>query len=955
MSRKKILFKRFKPETSTKAKCYGTQVSLTPETFTYIYPFFKNVTRGQAHNINDYTPVNREFNNYIPQSIEFFKLIFKHPGLKNVVEEWNHGIDEYIDDNRKFNDYIQQPLKTYKPISEYPQLKNVTGRWFHNIDEYTSANKKFNNNITQQIELLFKHHGLNDIAEEWALSIDEYTNDNRNFKDCLPLTIESYKLISEHPQLKDVLEEWTHNVKKYTFIKGEINNFLLYKKPYLEIPLCRGFFDLNNKALEKKEFAFLTGHGRLFSRKNYPYLLTYNTQNEPDADDLKLPTPNDSNDLELPTPNDSNDLELPTQNDSNDLELPTQNDSDGLELPTQNDSDDLELPTQNDSDDLELPTQNDSDDLKLPTLNNLDYLKLPTPNNLDEEEPTATYFFHKGTIKKYPAPSDETYVTCETKKQDTTQRNYSLWPNHYPFISLIKNKPDITTITDNNPDVTTTIDNNPEITTTIDNNSEITTTIEKLTHTKFTKTPYQTDQGTLPEENTMHYKYVPLCETKQLYKINNCNSTPFSHDRTPSFVDTNIYDFFDADYLFTNIEDSLLMEYKTIRPENFVVGIGGQLPTKDRLLFQKWISPSFKKIYRLELKENDYNKFTREEKKEFFVYKQSKTCSKRGFPFERFKIIPQPKKSEISDLGNRYWHEDLKIDYIPHDNNRETFKEFFKHEVLANSNQDNLIVLYQPDEDEQTRIVRRSLGKTLPIRVLKHPNTELFFKDASVQKPDINILRFKFNERKTTTLNKPIKNTIHLVFKQKRYNRKKNIALNQKILDPKDPKNKYSGNPFLKEVNIIEENLGNPTKQYKLVKKAKLRSNVTKVANWNRLLRSRRVLVLPAHVNITVITNSFDIVHSWHIPGLGLKMDCLPGRATHHTIYIDNVGLYYGQCAEVCGRYHHHMPIRVCALPFEHFLVWWHTFGLPKSLFYKSEKKPLNLPVKKYLTRRFSW
>jgi heme/copper-type cytochrome/quinol oxidase subunit 2 len=139
-----------------------------------------------------------------------------------------------------------------------------------------------------------------------------------------------------------------------------------------------------------------------------------------------------------------------------------------------------------------------------------------------------------------------------------------------------------------------------------------------------------------------------------------------------------------------------------------------------------------------------------------------------------------------------------------------------------------------------------------------------------------------------------------------------------------------------------------------LVKKAKSRLDTTRVASWNRLLRSRRVLVLPAHVNITVITNSFDVVHSWHIPGLGLKMDCLPGRATHHTLYIDNVGLYYGQCAEICGRYHHHMPIRVCALPFEHFLVWWHTFGLPKFLFPSDESK-VKLPVSKYFTRKFSW
>lgn len=46
--------------------------------------------------------------------------------------------------------------------------------------------------------------------------------------------------------------------------------------------------------------------------------------------------------------------------------------------------------------------------------------------------------------------------------------------------------------------------------------------------------------------------------------------------------------------------------------------------------------------------------------------------------------------------------------------------------------------------------------------------------------------------------------------------------------------------------------------------------------------------------------------------------------------YIDNVGFYYGQCAEICGRYHHHMPIRLCALPFEQFLVWWQRRGVKR-------------------------
>lgn len=115
----------------------------------------------------------------------------------------------------------------------------------------------------------------------------------------------------------------------------------------------------------------------------------------------------------------------------------------------------------------------------------------------------------------------------------------------------------------------------------------------------------------------------------------------------------------------------------------------------------------------------------------------------------------------------------------------------------------------------------------------------------------------------------------------------------------------------------IEDNFN-----YKIASKInRHRSELVPVTLARRLLRTKRTLVLPAHVNLTVITNSYDVVHSWFVPGLGLKLDCVPGRSTHHTFYIDNIGFYYGQCAEICGRYHHHMPIRLCALPFEHFVV----------------------------------
>ncbi len=338
-------------------------------------------------------------------------------------------------------------------------------------------------------------------------------------------------------------------------------------------------------------------------------------------------------------------------------------------------------------------------------------------------------------------------------------------------------------------------------------------------------------------------------------------------------------------------------------------------------------------------------------KKDFlFVSGLEEKIFKNTF-FKKTQITNQ--KKQKPDLGNisgvvttiKSW------DYL----DNYSFSSFFENEILNNYNFTKNTIQH-PDLDDETRIIKRNAGKNTPIRILKCPNTDLFFKDSLSSKEGFELLRFRFNEQKPTLASKPVRPTIYLTFKQKRYNQRTNVGKKTQMFFNKDiGKNQtYSGNPFLKDMSIIEENFGNPTRQYRLVKKAKSRLDTTRVASWNRLLRSRRVLVLPAHINITVITNSFDVVHSWHIPGLGLKMDCLPGRATHHTMYIDNVGLYYGQCAEICGRYHHHMPIRVCALPFEHFLVWWHTFGLPKFLF-PSDKGKVNLPVNKYFARKFSW
>lgn len=194
-------------------------------------------------------------------------------------------------------------------------------------------------------------------------------------------------------------------------------------------------------------------------------------------------------------------------------------------------------------------------------------------------------------------------------------------------------------------------------------------------------------------------------------------------------------------------------------------------------------------------------------------------------------------------------------------------------------------------------------------------------------------------------------NVDFLVVKQKRYKRKQAIRSYSF--------NDFSGSPhtasrFLKN-NLIIEQLGvtglkQPFHLYSSIRLNRQRSESFSINLSRRLLRTTRTLVLPAFTNISLIANSYDVVHSWFIPGLGIKIDCVPGKSTHHSLYIDNVGLYYGQCAEICGRYHHHMPIRVCALPFEHFLVWWTTKGLPKALKMRYTNKKFNeIVLKKFV------
>ena len=89
-----------------------------------------------------------------------------------------------------------------------------------------------------------------------------------------------------------------------------------------------------------------------------------------------------------------------------------------------------------------------------------------------------------------------------------------------------------------------------------------------------------------------------------------------------------------------------------------------------------------------------------------------------------------------------------------------------------------------------------------------------------------------------------------------------------------------------------------------------------------RLLSVDKNLVLPYNCFIRFLITSLDVLHSWAIPSLGVKMDACPGRVAQIMIYIKREGFFYGQCSEICGINHAFMPIVVEAIDMESYLYW---------------------------------
>jgi hypothetical protein len=159
------------------------------------------------------------------------------------------------------------------------------------------------------------------------------------------------------------------------------------------------------------------------------------------------------------------------------------------------------------------------------------------------------------------------------------------------------------------------------------------------------------------------------------------------------------------------------------------------------------------------------------------------------------------------------------------------------------------------------RWLKRGWGLSEPIRLIK------LSKSSEENLPIL--FRFRYNEKNNTVLSKNT-NNIYLAFKQKRYALRKKFPIKKKFkkLITNEVSTESVSKDKLRLRVLVKNNYFNVINEkealldYKFLKKSKKHSDLIPVPLARRILRTKRTLVLPAHMNLTVITNSYDVVHS---------------------------------------------------------------------------------------------
>jgi hypothetical protein len=163
------------------------------------------------------------------------------------------------------------------------------------------------------------------------------------------------------------------------------------------------------------------------------------------------------------------------------------------------------------------------------------------------------------------------------------------------------------------------------------------------------------------------------------------------------------------------------------------------------------------------------------------------------------------------------------------------------------------------DYGDFSRFTKKRVFEKKPILITKS------FLPLNLESFNNELLNVSFDA--TVTVEKKMNTDLfYLTLKQKRYKRKKNIPLRIRLdrstVNQSTAIVKYTDKPYLVANKIIKNLEFNATSLYRCLKKNKARSENFSVQLSRRLLRTKKTLVLPSHVNITLISNSYDVIHS---------------------------------------------------------------------------------------------
>jgi cytochrome c oxidase subunit 2 len=88
------------------------------------------------------------------------------------------------------------------------------------------------------------------------------------------------------------------------------------------------------------------------------------------------------------------------------------------------------------------------------------------------------------------------------------------------------------------------------------------------------------------------------------------------------------------------------------------------------------------------------------------------------------------------------------------------------------------------------------------------------------------------------------------------------------------------------------------------------------------LLAANNPMVVPVGKVVRVQVTGADVIHAWANPAFGTKIDAVPGKMNQTWFKAEKVGVYYGQCSELCGIDHAFMPTEVDVVSQEDFDKW---------------------------------